>query len=69
MSIVETRATASVKYYMNKSRNEILYRLMILHECARGEKPPQSLRDEWCAQKKRDLACIAMDYHKELPAE
>lgn len=72
MSTFEVRATASHRYYMNKSKDEIVSRIFMMK---------QSLQRLWCAypmqadwsrcslmtQRKHDLASLAMKMHDCFP--
>ena len=69
MSIVETRATASHKYYMNKKKEDILRRLHDLHKLVYKADPHPSLVWRWRGMKKADLSSAAMNYHRSLPSE
>ena len=67
MAIVETRATASHRYYMNKKKDDIIDRVCQLHKLVHGRHLSFDDVTHLKTMTKDALASRAMELHRELP--
>lgn len=81
--IVESRATASHRYYMNKKKDDIVYRIRMMRDQLKSldvwehQLPPEVIIDKvggepgWLKREhtREQLASIAMEMHELFPED